>query len=766
MYCHFGGVEGIGLIPNKIMFVFSGPSLHEINTHTAFTSRKAQMLRAIMQSTGISFDTCYATYLTCNNGFTCLNRFYDEVEQVNPQLIVYFGEEGLASLGFSDKFSDLRGGFHKWYGRYILITNDPGAMFGDNEGEGRYIIASNIVIDLQKIKMFFDDDAQKKNFGFTYTTLETRQEVQDMLNNLPLRTPVVLDVETTSVDSDALNIQTDILLSFSIAYRADDTAQVFVIPQELTNNNYQFPQGIEWAFHYGVFDTQIIYKTYGIWLKIHHDSHLMHYHLDERAGNHKLKPLGRAYAYAPFYDKDLDRKNLATVLPNRVYEYNATDTYVTLCLIERFMKMLKEDFPSESPYNDYSLPLVNIFNKIHFRGMKVDLVHLQYLANTWGPLLEEKIKALQEVVVSTGGPPIMNFNSPKQVGGYLYEILNLPVLARSKKTNAPSTSEETIKQLAITYPSPFFEKFLDYKELFKLISTYVVGLFDDIKRGRIHPQPNLTGTVGGRFSYTKPPIQTIPRPQDASKSNYGPQLRKLIIAGEGRILIEIDLKQAEVWGAYYYCQSKAMLEDLQSGDFHRRAAATINNCLPSEVTSVQRSDAKSTTFGMLYRIGVVKLAAQIKKTPQEAGALIAGWSRRYPEYEKYYNNLWNDVRTKGEITTLTGRKRRYPIALDTSIGNQICNTPIQSTSHDVLLSAIIESYEYLASKDAHIILDCHDAILIDAPAPLWKPVLNYIVPIIEKPRFGMLVGIPCDTKIGPSWGETKEIVRSEWESSL
>src|SRR5207244_7247091 len=121
-------------------------------------------------------------------------------------------------------------------------------------------------------------------------------------------------------------------------------------------------------------------------------------------------------------------------------------------------------------------------------------------------------------------------------------------------------------------------------------------------------------------------------------------------------------------------------------------AAWIKGITQDQVKTEQRYTAKRTTFGKFFGIGDFKLAKQTKKSLIEAHAFQDAWDSRYIRYVSYKSDIVREVRATGELVSISGRKRRFPIAIDNSWANQAINFKIQATSHDCLMSSIIEAY--------------------------------------------------------------------------
>lgn len=771
--CHPLGVVGTGPLDAEVMLVGIAPGRNEMATGRPMTGQSGILTNNILEATGWHRDKCFCTNLCCyqieeptlEQIMACRPRFLRELELVKPKLIVTLGAVA-ASMFFSDKtFGKVQGmiDWHPQYNAWVLPTYHPAAIL--RSGDMGPTIATDIVNDFKKIAMFFADGDEKRDRirAVKYEIVTSPTRLQEVVNELPVDRPVILDVETDNKEIDELDPQDDRLICLGISYvdNSGIDGPTWVAPQEHARGIDWRTSEIQWGAHYFAFDSQTMMRI-GVDIPITHDSLLAHFTLDERSGKHKAKPLARGYCYSGFYEEEVEEarkgrkgKSMGEVAVDATLEYNAKDTaYEARMLSIRFIPQMIE----EGVYGLYSnllIPAANAYKYMQWRGAPISRYRLRGLAEEWLPLYVEKTKALQEKVHSLGGPEKINLDSPKQLSRFLYGVLRLP--------GGPSTAKDVIEQLAGEHP--FVTDLISVRHLGKMIGTYLEGINDDIKAdGRVHPAPLLHGTVGGRCSYSRPSVNTIPRPYEET-SPYGYKLRQLFVAApdddperDDWIIVEADYRQAEIYMAQFYCQDPTMLADLQSGDFHTNTAAFITELPLAQIRKAQRSDAKKTTFGQFFGIGDDKLSKQIKKPVTEATKLRKRWQERYPRYVEYTERSFKHAQEEGWVGTITGRRRRFPIMMDASVRNQIINFPIQATAHDCLMSSIIELYPTLyADFGAEIMLDVHDAMIVRAKKSNYLRVAARMKEVMERPRFSGLPSIPVEIKAGPSWAETYEV---------
>lgn len=745
--CHPGGICGYGNPEHGVMLLGISPGREELRTGLPMIGQSGKLIDSLLKTYGWHRDKCYATNILCSPSekadFTeimqCRPRLQREVEMTKPKLVVLLGNP-VTELFFPNRKPGAVRGMIDWYPAWethVLPTYHPAAIL---HGAAEFIVR-DICRDFAKIAEFFDTPPRPE---VAFNIVTSLAEAQFIMDHLSHDVYVALDIETRMDREDDSNVPVDQnIVCFSIS----DGDSTWWFPGALAKQ-LVWRQDVRWTFHHGQYDTMVLYDETGVLLPIKEDTLLMSYALDERGGQHKLKKLSREYEASGFYEEhsSLTKWNDKLLDEAWTQQYNAKDTAYTARLASRFCIRMADDNMTYV-YEKLLLPAANVYRHMQHNGIFLNKERYSFLAGEWIPLLHQKNEAIKQTVASLGGDPHINLGSPKQLGNFLYGVLRLP--------GGPSTAAPILE--ALSEEHPFINELLDLRHLEKAVGTYLVGAADDIKKsGRLHPSPMLHGTVGGRVAYSPYAINTLPRA--TSENPYLARIRWLFTAqDEDHTLIELDFKQAEIYTAYAYCQDSNMGDDLASGDFHTRNATFIYG-LPRELISdEQRSDAKRTTFGMFYGIGAFKLAKQMNKPVADAEEMQAAWRARYAGYVKWGDSVVKQVLSEGEVTTKTYRKRRFPVPLDTSIINAAVNFPIQSTAHDALLLAIIEAYPILDKMGAKIILDNHDAMLIESPKSIAMDVARQAASIMEEVRIPGMVRIPAEVKMGYSWAEMVKV---------
>lgn len=777
--CHDYGIRGTGNLGSRVMVIGIAPGREEMKIGEPFVGQSGHLFSNILEAVGWSKDQTYCTNLVC---YPCENttdeetlmraanchateRLEKEFELVRPRLVVLLGAVVTRWFYSNYKFGEIRGmiDYREDYDAWFMPTYHPAALLrsskNDDRGDQSANMASHAVNDLAKIAMFFKDNPHPVHTPHVaYNIISTRAEAELMLLSLHPDKRYILDVETNNKEIDVIDPHNDRLLCLALS----DGEITWVIPEQLARG-LKWPDNVQYGAHYAAFDFQVLLRA-GSDLQISHDSLLAHFVLDARSGVHRLKPLTREYCYAGFYERKLASarraskgEHMGDVDTADLYEYNAKDAAYEARLLNRFLPQIEAQ--GLTPLYERLIRAANIYKYMHYEGVPVSRERLGQLALKWAPLIAEKELALERKARQLGWnkPNEINTSSTKDLGEFFFDILRLPGLKWSPKTGAASTDKDVLEFLEPIDKSGFITDVIDLRHLQKLNSTYVWGMKDWVRATeRVYPTPLLHGTVSGRCSYSNPAINTIPRAQSDSK--YGPDLRKLFLAPPGYVILQADFKQAELWCAWMYSKDPQLLADLESGDIHTNNAARIYNIPISEVTGVHRYPAKRTTFGMLYLIGAVKLARQVKRTVEEAEHWLATNKLTYAGYMKWTEDQFRETRDSGLVRTFTGRVHRFPIVLDRSVQRQIINYPIQATAHDYLMESLVEAYWPLRNNyECYTMLDVHDAGIFLARQDNYTQAAKYIKHTFEKPRFGMPYVIPVEISVGASWGEVKEI---------
>jgi DNA polymerase I len=343
-----------------------------------------------------------------------------------------------------------------------------------------------------------------------------------------------------------------------------------------------------------------------------------------------------------------------------------------------------------------------------------------------------------------------NLNSTSQLAEILYDRLGLPVLKETK--TGRSTDEGVLRALSSRHPLP--AKLLEYRELQKLVSTYVTALAASVnpETGRVHPSFRQLGAVSGRFSCTEPNLQNLPKDGENT-------IRRAFVAEPGKRLLSADYSQIELRILAHITGDPTLTRTFQEGeDVHRRTAAEIFEVAPEAVSAEQRRVAKTVVFGIAYGQSALGLANQLGMPVEQAQAYIDQYFARYPGVRRYTRETIATALRQGYVTTLLGRRRpmrqiKNPEPrVRAAAERQAVNHPIQGAAADIVKLAMCRLAPRLAPFDARLLLQVHDELVLEVAAEQVEAVREVVVRTMEEPQLeGFTVPLRVETKVGEAW---------------
>ena len=412
---------------------------------------------------------------------------------------------------------------------------------------------------------------------------------------------------------------------------------------------------------------------------------------------------------------------------------------------------LKTDSALWNLYNEVELPLANVLHEMEQAGVRVDVEMLKRAEEQ----LSKELATLEQGIYTVAGMTF-NVNSPKQVGEVLFDQLKLDAKAKKSKTGQYSTSEEVL--LGLKGKHEVVGMILDYRELKKLISTYIAALptYINPETGKIHTTYNQTVTATGRLSSSNPNLQNLP-----IRSERGQLIRQAVIPDEGCLFLSADYSQIELRLMAHFSQDPHMVEAFRSGqDVHAATAAKIFGVTIEEVTKEQRRQAKTANFGIIYGISAFGLAQQLDCSRSEAKALIDGYFAAFPGVIDYIERQKELARQQGYAVTLFGRKRYLPdiVSHNATVRSfaerNAVNSPIQGTAADIIKMAMVGISNRLKAEglQTKMIMQVHDELNFNVPVNEVDRVKEIVVSEMQN-VVHLTVPLIADCGVGKNWLE-------------
>tara|TARA_R100001129_G_scaffold185154_1_gene172234 strand:- start:758 stop:1591 length:834 start_codon:yes stop_codon:yes gene_type:complete len=272
-----------------------------------------------------------------------------------------------------------------------------------------------------------------------------------------------------------------------------------------------------------------------------------------------------------------------------------------------------------------------------------------------------------------------------------------------------------------------------------------------------------------------PNLQQIP----ARDPELGPMIRSLFLPEEGDQWAAIDFSQQEprilVHYAHLFGEQRgrplkgakefvaSYIED-SSTDFHTMVA---------EMAQIPRKQAKTINLGMMYGMGVNKLATQLDIPVDEAKSIVAQYHERVPFVKALMNGVMNRLNerdSRGALRSLLGRKLRFNLwepdnfsmnkalpyeeavktygdttRLKRAYTYKALNRLIQASAADMTKQSMVNIYE----SGRIPLIQIHDEIAMSVKD---KNDAKEVANIMEN---AVPLSVPslCDVEVGPSWGE-------------
>ena len=484
---------------------------------------------------------------------------------------------------------------------------------------------------------------------------------------------------------------------------------------------------------------------------------------DEAIAAYLLNPLKDSYE-----PEDIAREHLDCLIPSRnelfgkdmlakVWEEKKDAFIHYIC---RAVKVLYEACPvldqrltdagMKQLFDEVEMPLVYTLSDMEREGIRVKAEELK----AYGSQLEGRIEELEQMIYEAAGEKF-NINSPKQLGVVLFEKLQLP---HGKKTKTGySTAAEVLEKLAPEFP--IVSEILEYRQMTKLKSTYADGLANFISSdGRIHGKFHQTITATGRISSTDPNLQNIP-----IRMELGRLIRKVFVPDEGFVFLDADYSQIELRVLAHLSDDEKLIEAYRNAqDIHTITASQVFHVAPEEVTPLLRRNAKAVNFGIVYGISSFGLSQDLSITRKEAQEYIEQYFKTYPGIKRFLDQVVEEAKEKGFVTTMFGRRRPVPELkssnfMQRSFGERVAmNAPIQGTAADIIKIAMNRVNEWLRSRHmkSRLILQVHDELLVETAVDELEEVREMMVREMQNAA-ELKVRLEVDIHDGKNWYEAK-----------
>ena len=429
-------------------------------------------------------------------------------------------------------------------------------------------------------------------------------------------------------------------------------------------------------------------------------------------------------------------------------------------------KELRETGRLQEVFERIEKPLIPVAGRMNAAGVYLDVPFLKSLARDYG----KQLGSLAGRIFSAVGHEF-NINSPKQLGNVLFDELKIGDGGRYKKTPTGARTTRESELLKLAEDHPVVADVLSYRELQKLLGTYIEKMPALVDRSsRLHAHFVQAGTTTGRMSSVDPNLQNIP-----IQTDNGRRIRKAFAAPKGRVILALDYSQIELRIAAALSGDKKLSAVFKKGgDVHTAVASEVFGVPSEHVDKEMRRRAKVINFGILYGMGASALRANLggQVSRDEAERYLDEYFKQYAGVARYVEQTKLSAARLGYTETLFGR-RRYFSGFNSSLPGvraqaerMAMNAPIQGTSADLIKLAMVKADEVIENSGwrgkAELVMQVHDELVYEANEKNGEEIARALRRAMETAVSpDKLAGVPivAEAGIGKNWGETKKLSR-------
>ena len=772
-------VPPFGPAQTKIAFLGEAPGAVEVRQGRPFVGESGKLLRAAITACGRDPETFYYTN-ACKCPIpkgksaaaeavrACKVTLEEEFSTHGVETIIALGNTAMSSLDLpSEGITKTHGQVFQWRGLTVIPIYHPASVLYTPD---RW---NDFAEDLENV---LSGKTKEKLPQFdNYHVIADTQPAIEYLHSLNEHPFVYFDLETSS-----LQLYDTHILCCGFATSADEVViltddalhrpKVIEALRELCANNHT-----TWGGHNAQFDAARFVTQFNAHPVISEDTLLEHYVLDERPGTHDLKQLARKYLSVLDWEADIKQwvkkgkgkgksksaSSYANIPAANLWRYNACDVAYGFQLHNLLRPQVAAEKDLEKLYTKLLIPATNALVNLSVQGVKIDAIRL----NTLAVETETQMRQLTAEMRDTVGDVEFNPASPSQVGHYLYQVAKAPPFSQSRplpteqlealnvprdRSDTTTAMDQLMRLAAGGYKcSTFAANMVTYRHAKTLLRTYLKNFIPE-SDGRVHPSYRLAGTVTGRLAGNDPNILNLPRDGE---------VRSLVVAEEGNVLVSVDYKACELRVLGALAHSESLRDMFKKGlDPHDETGKIIYGT--SYNSSKHRVGVKQVNFGIAYGRGAGSIAEALSISYDDA-THIRDTVLNFLGVAPWIEDQYRLVKTQGYVTTPTGRRRRFPLILDSnwhSIKRQAINAPVQGTSSDLCLMSLIGIDKWIRNYHGMVLFPTHDSILVEVPERYLDEVVLKIVDEMKVAGvrvFGPRFKTDVDIAVGKNYGKTQ-----------
>ena len=462
------------------------------------------------------------------------------------------------------------------------------------------------------------------------------------------------------------------------------------------------------------------------------------------------------------------KKDLWKLPAKFVGPYCEQDTLATLRLWEFQRRKLREE-DLEKAYR-LEMDLVPCMHDMMKRGVRVDEDRVERTQKSLRQKKETMLADLRRQLGFRRELTVEDVNSPDMLSTLFdAEGLQYP---RTPKTRKGSFKKGWLESHEHWLPRAVtsIRKMDGFAE--KFLGTYIL---DNLHLGRVHAdihqlRDDEGGTRSYRLSYSTPPLQQIP-----ARDPLAPLIRASFLPESGELWGAADYSQQEPRMAVHFAAACRVLGADAAVDYYMNDPGADFHTMVAELTGLKRKQAKIINLGLMYGMGIDKLAVSLGVSVEEAKEIVQQYIDRMPWVKQLEKFCASRSQDRGYIRLLDGARCRfdqwelawrgddfgfaptsYEEALRKANGKRIkrsgthkaMNRLVQGSSARQTKMAMLECYR----EGLTMLIQMHDEIDFSFSSPDQATRVAEIMENVVPLKIPMKV----DMQLGWDWGQASE----------
>jgi len=345
-------------------------------------------------------------------------------------------------------------------------------------------------------------------------------------------------------------------------------------------------------------------------------------------------------------------------LPARfVGGYAEQDAVATLLLRESLLPEIElQDVGKAYQLEMDLLPVVHQMRK---RGIRVDM---EVAEQTQLLLYKRSQKIFEELSEKMGVTVGMDEVRRTEWMVNAFNKCKLQIPIEEKRKSGVTFDKKITSRIDHWLPQLVIKGKAAFEAAEKFIGTYIMKYahYRSNDGSRLHASINQFrsedgGTRTYRFSYSDPPLQQMPNRDD----EIAPLIRGIFLPEPGESWLAADYSQQEYRLIVHFAELLGCSRATDAGDKYRNDPRTDFHSMVAEMTGLDRKPAKDANFAKSYGAGISKFALMIRKSEDEAAAIMKQYDEKLPFNSEMNERCRKKAERVGFIRLLDGARIHY-----------------------------------------------------------------------------------------------------------